>query len=277
MRGVRRQQRARSAASWLAAAGLALALGACGSSGQDQGSSPDPEQVDAVDVPQVAACRDLRSADLLLTSNATATVPCDDDHTAVTIAAADLPDRFADVSADDPELARWAAQTCTTQFQRYLGADESTAMRTVLDWAWFRPSDAAWDDGARWYRCDLTGGSPDGRRLLDLPTDAQRLLAGVPEDDWMACANGAQVQGAPRVPCTSPHEWRAVSTIKLGETDDPYPGDAVSEKRTRSFCQDSVAAWLRYPDRFDFGYTWFHRAEWERGNRRSVCWAKTTH
>ena len=30
-----------------------------------------------------------------------------------------------------------------------------------------------------------------------------------------------------------------------------------------------------YPVDYDFGYTWFHEAEWEAGNRRSVCWAKT--
>ena len=44
---------------------------------------------------------------------------------------------------------------------------------------------------------------------------------------------------------------------------------------TRDFCSDSVGAWLNYPVDYDFGYTWFHEAEWEAGNRRSVCWAKT--
>jgi hypothetical protein len=26
---------------------------------------------------------------------------------------------------------------------------------------------------------------------------------------------------------------------------------------------------------YDYGYTWFHQAEWKAGNRRSICWAKT--
>ncbi len=26
---------------------------------------------------------------------------------------------------------------------------------------------------------------------------------------------------------------------------------------------------------FAVGYTWFHEAEWNAGNRRSVCWART--
>lgn len=255
---------------------LTLALAGCGGTAQEQGSHADPDQVDAVAVPTVGACRDLTGADLALPTNASRTVPCTEDHTAVTIEAEELPEDLADLDVDDPQIVQWVGRTCTTAFERYLGAEESTAMRTILDWVWFRPSDAAWDDGARWYRCDLTGGAP-GARPLALPADAEGLLAGVPQDRWMACARGDRVDDAPRVPCTRPHDWRAVTTIKLGEPDDPYPGDSVSEKRTSAFCQDSVAAWLRYPETFDFGYTWFHRAEWERGNRRSVCWAMTTH
>ena len=45
--------------------------------------------------------------------------------------------------------------------------------------------------------------------------------------------------------------------------------------RTRDFCSRSVAAWLNYPIDYDYGFTWFHEAEWKAGNRRSICWAKT--
>ena len=36
-------------------------------------------------------------------------------------------------------------------------------MRTVLSWAWFRPSEEAWDQGARWYRCDVVGGGDQSK------------------------------------------------------------------------------------------------------------------
>jgi hypothetical protein len=36
-----------------------------------------------------------------------------------------------------------------------------------------------------------------------------------------------------------------------------------------------VGAWLNYPVDYDYGYTYFHEAEWKAGNRRSICWAKT--
>ena len=78
-----------------------------------------------------------------------------------------------------------------------------------------------------------------------------------------------------KVPCTEPHDWRAVTTIKLGEPERPLPRRPAVRGATRDFCSKSVGAWLDYPVDYDFGYTWFHEPEWDAGNRRSVCWAKT--
>ena len=65
-----------------------------------------------------------------------------------------------------------------------------------------------------------------------------------------------------------------MTTIKVGEENEEYPGDRVVEVTTRDFCSDSVGAWLNYPVDYEYAYTYFHRAEWEAGNRRSVCWAR---
>jgi hypothetical protein len=89
------------------------------------------------------------------------------------------------------------------------------------------------------------------------------------------CASGETVSGSVKVPCTETHDWRAVTTISLGDAKDAYPGDRLAEVKTRDFCSKSVGAWLTYPVDYEFGYTWFHEAEWNAGNRRSVCWAKT--
>ncbi len=145
----------------------------------------------------------------------------------------------------------------------------------MLSWAWFRPSQDAWDAGARWYRCDVVGGGDESAAYVALPVTARGLLQGPPQDKWMVCVDGPTVVDADRVPCSQEHTWRAVTTIKLGEAKDDYPGDRLVEVTTRDFCSDSVGAWLGYPVDYDFGYTWFHEAEWEAGNRRSICWAKT--
>lgn len=256
---------------------VAIVLGAgLGGCSDNASGSTDSTQVDATTPPELGACRMLTPADAAQPSNATSTVPCSQEHTAQTFAVGPLPERFDDVAYDDPGLGRFAYQTCSAKFRKFLGGDESAVLRTVVSWVWFRPSESAWDDGARWYRCDVAGGTAKSKDYLPLPTTAEGLLQGRPDDRWLACAEGPTVAGSTKVPCSQPHDWRAVTTIKVGEPEDPYPGDRVVEVTTRDYCSDSVGAWLNYPVDYDYGYTWFHKAEWEAGNRRSVCWAKTS-
>jgi hypothetical protein len=261
---------ARSGASLVALLLLGATLAGCAGGGGGDGPD-DPEATP----PEVGECRVLTAEDVAQPSNDSRTVPCaDEQHTAETYLVGELPTNLTDVEYDDPALGRFAYRTCAPAFMKHLGADESLVMRTVLSWAWFRPSESAWDDGARWYRCDLVGGGPQSESFVTLPEVTDGLLLR-PDDAWMVCAAGPTVSGSVKVPCTAPHTWRAVTTIKLGEAKDEYPGDRVAEVRTRDFCSDSVGAWLGYPEDYDFGYTWFHEAEWKVGNRRSVCWAKT--
>jgi hypothetical protein len=249
----------------------ALALTGClGRSG-----SPDPS-ADSTAAPHVGACRVLSPDDVAQSSNASPTVPCSARHTAETFAVGTLPGRFAKASYDDPDLASYAYQVCSSKFIDFTGADDSLAMRTILNWAWFRPSRPAWDAGARWYRCDVIGGGDQTRQYVDLPTATEGLLLGRPKDQWMVCAQGATVSGSVKVPCSEKHDWRAVTTIVLGQPGDPYPGDSVVQSRTRAYCSQSVGAYLDYPVDYDFGFSWFHEAEWQAGNRRSVCWARTS-
>ncbi|GAB2989708.1 septum formation family protein [Nocardioides montaniterrae] len=252
---------------------LAPLLTGCGS--EDQGSNSDPDQVDSVAAPADGACRLLTVADARLHVNATRTVDCSAKHTAQTYAVGELPATFKSASYDDPELDSWAYRTCSSKFSTYVGADESLVLRTTISWVWFRPSKEAWDKGARWYRCDVVGGNDDSTTYRRLPTKAKGMLSGRPDDHWLACAAGAEFPSSAKVACSQPHDWRAVTTIKLGEPGDPYPGDAVAESRSNSFCSSSVKAWLNYPATYAWGYTFFHEAEWEMGNRRSVCWAHT--
>jgi hypothetical protein len=253
---------------------LLLAATAC-SSDNAQGSNVDPDQVDAVEAPELGACRSLTPEDVARPSNATRTVDCTEQHTAETYAIGQLPSSFEDAEYDDEGLGAWAYRTCSKKFMRFLGADESLVMRTVVSWAWFRPSEKAWDEGARWYRCDVVGGGDQSKDYVDLPKTAKGLLLGKVSDRWMVCAAGPNVSGSVKIPCSEKHDWRAVTTIKLGEPQDDYPGDRLVQVKSRDYCSESVGAWLNYPVNYDFGYTWFHEAEWKAGNRRSVCWART--
>jgi hypothetical protein len=255
-----------------AGAGLvaaALVLSAC------TGSSPAEAPDTVAEVPEVGTCRVLEPADVAEPVDTSETVDCAEPHTAETYAVGQLPERFREAEWDDRRLGAFAYDRCTTTFMRFLGATESMVLRTLVSWAWFRPSEDAWAEGARWYRCDVVGGTEASEALLELPETAKGLMLPEPPDDYMACVAGDAVVGAPRVPCSEPHQWRAVTAIKVGEPDDPYPGDRLVEVTTRDYCADSVSAWLDYPLQYTFAYTWFHEAEWTAGNRLSVCWART--
>jgi hypothetical protein len=247
---------------------LLTATACAGAGAEDASASTRP--------PTTGSCRMLSSAQVSRPSNDTATIACSEPHDAETFAVGALPTRFAKASYDDPALDTWAYATCARAFPAHLGTDESTAMRSVLTWIWFRPSRAAWDAGARWYRCDVLGGAADQRQYVDLPTATKDLLHGRGDDHWMACAKGRSVATGTTVPCTMPHDWRAATTIKLGETGETYPGDKVARAKTKAYCAESIDAWLGYPASYDYGYTWFGEHEWDAGNRRSVCWAGTS-
>jgi hypothetical protein len=253
---------------------LGAVLTACGS--EDQGGNTDPDLVDSTALPDPGVCRDLTPEDVAMPANATKTVDCAEKHTAETFAVGELPGEYDDVDYDDTDLGTYAYRTCSTKFAEFVGADESLVLRTTLSWAWFRPSEKAWGKGARWYRCDVIGGSATSTEYRPLPTTAKGLLVGRPDDKWLVCAVGDTVAEGKKVPCSQDHDWRAATTIKLGEPEDKYPGDDVVASRTKAFCATSIKYWLNFPARFEFAYTHFHEAEWQAGNRRSVCWAKTS-
>lgn len=252
---------------------LGSTLVACSS--EDQGENADPDLVDAVEVPATGTCRDLTPDDVAMPANATKVIPCSQAHTAETFAAGELPAEYDDADYDDAELGRFAYRTCSTAFAAFVGADESLVLRTTLSWAWFRPSEKAWGKGARWYRCDVIGGNTASATYRPLPETAKGMLSGRPNDSWLSCASGPSVALGEKVPCSQKHDWRAATVVKIGEPSDDYPGDRVMESRTRAFCKQSLYAWLNYPAEFEYGFTFFHEAEWQAGIRRSVCWAKT--
>ena len=254
---------------------MVASLSACGEEPPPT-SDADPAQVDSVEVPELGACRTLTADDVAQASDATRTVACGTKHTAQTYAVGQMPAELGEEDYDSAAVGAFAYETCSSQLRTFLGADESLSLRTVLTWAWFRPSEVAWGKGARWYRCDVIGGSEQSEVLMALPESAQGLLLGRPDDRWLVCADGPSVNSSPKISCSRPHVWRAVTTIKLGELPDDYPGDHAVEIKTRAFCSDSVGAYVNYPVDYEYGYTWFHEMEWDAGNRRSICWAKTS-
>jgi hypothetical protein len=252
----------------LAVTALLLLLAACTGGAAEEDGPVDVRR------PELGACRLLTPADINETSNDSAPVDCAKRHTAETFAVGTFPDHVGD-EIDDPALGAHVFEVCERKFRKFLGGNESLVMRAMVTWAWFRPTEEQWDEGARWWRCDVVGGGEESTELVNLPESAAGLLLGRPDDRWMVCVNGPSIAEAAKIPCSRKHTWRAVTTIVLGEEKDPYPGDRLVEVRTRDYCSDSVGAWHNSPVDYDFGFTWYHAAVWKAGNRRSICWART--
>ena len=153
-----------------------LVLAGCG---DDSGGNTDPDQVDSVEPPELGACRVLTPEDV-----DAAEQRHQDRRLRGAAHRGDLRDRRAARraarrrSTTSEELGAFAYETCGDRFETFLGADESLVMRTVVSWAWFRPSEKAWDKGARWYRCDIVGGGEQSKRFVELPDDGARAAAG---------------------------------------------------------------------------------------------------
>ena len=149
-------------------------------------------------------------------------------------------------------------------------------MRIQLSWAWFRPSERGWDNGARWYRCDVVGGPAEAEQYAALPATAKGLFRARPPEQWLTCAQGPTVLKSKKVAVQRAARLEGRHHDQARRPGgSPTPETGSSEVRSRDFCSDSVGAWMNYPVDYEFGYTWFHEAEWKAGNRRTVCWAKT--
>jgi hypothetical protein len=250
---------------------LAALLSACEAKDVVPGDSKPAD----LSAPDNGLCRDLGPESVVAASDDTEPVPCTARHTAQTFHVGSFDAKATeDTAYDDKALAATVTEQCSKRFTRFTGATESLALRTVVTWAWWRPSEEAWEDGARWFRCDVVA-HRTADELAPLPRTAKGLLLGIPADRWMVCANGKRVADAPRVACTERHNWRAVSAVSIGEKRDPWPGSRLVEVRSRDFCSDWVGAWTNYSLDYEYGFTWFGKDDWASGNRLSVCWAQT--
>jgi hypothetical protein len=246
----------------------ALAVSGCSSSRTDSAS-------DTTTPPTPGACRDLRANSIEDPSNDSAVITCSKAHTAETFLVGELP-ASTGASYADKRHGGYVYDACTKAFGAYLGADESMVLRSQLSWAWFRASKRGWERGARWFRCDVVGGPDGATEFRDLPTTTGGMFSTDIPDAWMTCAVGDQVDATDKVPCSAAHDWRAVTSVKIGQPNDAYPGDRIVEVRSREYCKDSIRGWLGYPPDFGYSYTWFKQDRWDTGNRRAICWSRTT-
>jgi len=139
----------------LVVAGLVV-IARMGSDEQAGPGAPTPTPTeDPLAVPEVGSCyftTTIGRSPFNANADNGERVPCDEEHTAETIAAGELP-ATAEPPSEPSDEARRLYRECERAAQDFLGVPwRSTYTYLVLS----VPSRAAWQDGAHWYRCDLT-------------------------------------------------------------------------------------------------------------------------
>lgn len=208
--------------------------------------------------PANGVCYRLTSDELTRSSSSAAPVPCTRAHTTRTIF----------VGTGGPPAA-----ACPGRLAEFLGGSVTTRRLSRFEVAWFRPTPAQLQRGARWFRCDLVAFAVrDG--LLRLPG---QHLHGVLDRPRALDAYGLCGTAAPgsarfgRVICGRSHSWRAVRVVGL-RGGPAYPGvGAVRVAGTRS-CQEAARARAGRQLRFRYGWEWPTADQWAAGQHFGYCW-----
>ncbi len=229
--------------------------------------------------PDTGTCRDLNFGDINRYSNTTASRSCERPHTAYTFAVTTLPDdiAFEGVAIKNRAVQEAAASSCRTEFTPYVGGDAATRALVRLTATYFLPDQASFDRGAHWVRCDIIALQAE-KILAELPV----RLKGALDDpdvvsDYGLCSGGQPgTAESVMVTCNQPHAFRAVAALRLGGTEEPYPGESVTRDDGQQRCEDLIKSVVEEGGGYTFSWTYPTAADWQAGQRFGYCWNKTS-
>lgn len=185
---------------------------------------------------------------------------------------------------ENPPDARSAAMAaafgeCEEKAEEFLGADFRHG-RLWLGTA--IPSSAAWEGGARWFRCDLAEvDAPQGA-----PVQRESSLVGALEDDSslrLGCFDvtmdeDGNVEDRTAVPCEESHDAEFVGVWR--PPDNEYLGfeDRDEEEQVYQGCREIVADYVGVPKdgglifRTGVIADWMSESDWDGGDRSFRCY-----
>lgn len=212
--------------------------------------------------PAVGECRALTYDEHNRWSNNEAPIDCAEPHTSRVIATGRLP-KGVGWDAPERQLNRIATGICDPAWKATLGSTYRSRAMTAYSWAWFIPSRAQRERGARWIRCDLI--LYGGRSLVRLPTDAVPALGAQPHPDRVAACLKART--FIHTACARTHGWRATGTFVMRQEE--FPTDREFRRAAIRRCPSLV--------RTD-SFAWRHREifQWQEGDHVVVCYSHTS-
>jgi hypothetical protein len=210
--------------------------------------------------PTEGDCHDYTYAALFGASDTTPVVDCAAAHTAKVVKVFLLPDSVP--WSNDSAVWHQVQKRCFPAYYDALGRSELTRALTSYSMAWFMPTKAEKNQGARWVRCDvmLWGGN---KRLAALPYDAAPLIPNPITTAVRRCLTATFWDTT----CTAAHAWKATGDFNVRK------GSFPTKKQMASI---AVKKCPRLVTSTKWRYDPPSKDNWKAGYRVMVCFSKTT-
>ena len=209
-------------------------------------------------MPDVGECRVLTLADTGKASDSTDTVDCTESHTSYVFTTGLLPDSL-DWDSSPAKLSRAVINACYPAWEDHLGGGEKVREMSAYSIAWFMPTGAQRDHGARWFRCDLI--LLGGAKVLRLPSDTAPVLDTDLPDSVARCVT----RDRHTTTCARGHRWRATGAFRMRH--DSFPTPTQFQRAANRHCPrlTSTHRWLWEGPVKD---------TWRLGVRTMVCYSR---
>ncbi len=273
---------------------LAILVGGCSASSSSNGSAATPVDQskapaksktpkvtptrDPAPPPKVGECRALTFGAIGRYSNAGATTSCESPHTSLTFAVETLPKdiAFNGVDIGNDAVQEKASLLCRADFAGYIGGSAATRALSRLSVTYFLPTQADFDAGARWVRCDVIA-LQSARVLGDLPSTVKGFNASdAALDDYGVCSRGEPGSAdALLVMCNQDHDYRALTALRLGSDSAAYPGEDVVGADGQKRCDTYISDVLGLGGGYTYAWTYPSSDDWDNGQRFGFCWNQT--
>lgn len=215
-------------------------------------------------IPTIGECRNYGLAAVAPPTNESPIVGCGTTHTSKVIATPLLPDSLT-WESPEPAIHLAMIKACFPAFNSKLGRTESLRQKSAYSMAWFYPTQAQKDAGARWLRCDLIllGGST----LQPITRNATPILPAAPLSKSVKSCLAGPADSIRLTVCSKTHRYRATGTWLVDRT--YYPGPDLAAIANRR-CPSLVST-PRY-------YYWvaMGKDSWKAGDRTITCYSRTS-
>ena len=198
-------------------------------------------------------------------------VPCEGPHTAQTFFVGSLPEGFGIPDKASAKSRLRATRACTPEaMNAYLGLT-NTAIPSRFQVVTVFPSQAQWNAGERWVRCDVA--LRGGRNYTSFSGTAQQLVASTPREQFNFCTPsvpGSRTKSA--FPCTKPKKnWIMVAERDLGKVGSNFPGSRSVERKAKRICQKVGNTYTVRKSFYPWWAIWPTRVGWQDGDRTAQC------